>query len=972
MRRTLIILAILFTFLALLGGGAYYLIKQQIEALPLDDLNFSIAGFGFKHIRVTDLSFTYVEPIESRNSAAATPLRAKVALQDAFITWEWHRFRPELQIIEVDSVDLSLNHWPQPQPTTGNDTLAEWEIPEDWRLPADLPHSVQVKNLKFDLPCAAGRCQYKGRVNFESENKERFITSDQPQNTRLSAFLSPQGEFEHLQQINLHLSYQVQGNIPTLELVLQSPMALNMEWSQQVDRSNTLRGNLDLELDPNAQWIFDQVWRWFPDYETSAEPALKFLNDSLQITASYRSELPDNSLQRWINELSGDLTLTAALNQQFVLQAETHLARNDEIQLSGEANFQLFPGMASHLTAFLPESALPLVDQWQRPAELELNWDFELPPGTLISSWPQQAAGEIQYNLSTDNSFQIENVGAMQVQSNGTAQFLSGDLSHIDLLADGFLNLEQTMEVLGEEIIQPGQINWSLHLQTEGAVDLQALPLHIQAQTSGFTDISLNSRLVVDTQSLSAQSEYGLLTIRQPGLQVHPAVLSELELHAPFELQLTEAQQLQIQSVDLTTLNFAAVANLDETFINMPSVSVQLSEWQWQSDLTELAASRFTSDIDITINPLQAPFLQSLDWRWFGSVTAQPLKQQGAELSLNGRLTNSAGIIVRNQTELDASQLVIDWELADIFWLAGNPIAGSTTAWPELISFERGRSRASGQVNMPFDDSPLQLTSLIEFIDVAGIANTAAFSGLRTEISVELTGQSLSAEIAEGHIQRVEYGMNLGPGDFNLRYAANLQDPIAGILELGPNRLSVMNGVLSLTPASFDLSQSAQTLHVNISQLDLARLLAEYPATDIHGSGLLSGSIPIRLTADGVFVEQGTLSALPPGGEIRYRSEQVQRMAQSNAALGIVMKALDDFHYSDLQGDVTYSEDGTLLLGLLIQGRNPTLENGRPVRLHVTLEEDLPALITSLQLVNQLNEIIQERVQQRFIRNIRN
>lgn len=80
-----------------------------------------------------------------------------------------------------------------------------------------------------------------------------------------------------------------------------------------------------------------------------------------------------------------------------------------------------------------------------------------------------------------------------------------------------------------------------------------------------------------------------------------------------------------------------------------------------------------------------------------------------------------------------------------------------------------------------------------------------------------------------------------------------------------------------------------------------------------------------------------------------------------------VAQALDDFQYDLLSADVTYREGGILVLGLELQGRNPTVEGGRPIHLNIRLEEDIPALLASLQLSGQVSDVIQERIQQRLL-----
>lgn len=80
----------------------------------------------------------------------------------------------------------------------------------------------------------------------------------------------------------------------------------------------------------------------------------------------------------------------------------------------------------------------------------------------------------------------------------------------------------------------------------------------------------------------------------------------------------------------------------------------------------------------------------------------------------------------------------------------------------------------------------------------------------------------------------------------------------------------------------------------------------------------------------------------------------------------IVADALDDFHFNLLSSGVSYDQSGKLLLNLHLEGQNPDVKKGRPINLNINLEEDIPALLASIQLSGQVSEIIQKRVRERL------
>ncbi|MFZ2288384.1 MAG: YdbH domain-containing protein, partial [Halopseudomonas yangmingensis] len=171
---------------------------------------------------------------------------------------------------------------------------------------------------------------------------------------------------------------------------------------------------------------------------------------------------------------------------------------------------------------------------------------------------------------------------------------------------------------------------------------------------------------------------------------------------------------------------------------------------------------------------------------------------------------------------------------------------------------------------------------------------------------------------------------------------------------------------ISVTPQRLQLGEDEQLLELQLSGLELASLLEVYPTEGLYGDGLIDGRLPLRLSAAGPSISDGWLRARS-GGVLQYRTPALAAMGRGNPAMAELALALDDFRYTLLQSDLEYAPDGRLQLGLRLEGANPKLQGGRPVHLNINLEEDIPALLTSLQLSGQLSEIIRKRVEQRVL-----
>jgi hypothetical protein len=153
---------------------------------------------------------------------------------------------------------------------------------------------------------------------------------------------------------------------------------------------------------------------------------------------------------------------------------------------------------------------------------------------------------------------------------------------------------------------------------------------------------------------------------------------------------------------------------------------------------------------------------------------------------------------------------------------------------------------------------------------------------------------------------------------------------------------------------------------LEVSHLDIARLLELEQNQGIYGTGYIDGVLPFDFSTDGLSIRDGKLKTRAPGGKIQYKAnERVTNLAKSNTSLAMLLQALTDFNYNELGADANYDPDGTLLLKVRLKGANPEFQQGRPVHLNVNVEENVLQLIRSIQLGDEISEKIGERVLER-------
>ena len=83
-------------------------------------------------------------------------------------------------------------------------------------------------------------------------------------------------------------------------------------------------------------------------------------------------------------------------------------------------------------------------------------------------------------------------------------------------------------------------------------------------------------------------------------------------------------------------------------------------------------------------------------------------------------------------------------------------------------------------------------------------------------------------------------------------------------------------------------------------------------------------------------------------------------MANNNPSMNILLQALGNLNYEVLKVNADSTLDGDLTLKVALKGRNPDWQSGRPIHLNLRLEENIPKLLRSLHLADDINTRVQE------------
>ena len=286
-------------------------------------------------------------------------------------------------------------------------------------------------------------------------------------------------------------------------------------------------------------------------------------------------------------------------------------------------------------------------------------------------------------------------------------------------------------------------------------------------------------------------------------------------------------------------------------------------------------------------------------------------------------------------------------------------LSGRVSPWTDDWDIAAGTVSADLQLNWQHMDSGWQLDgqSSITMTDLAGAYAESAFGGLSTRIEAKFaTETGFAVDPAHIAIDLLEIGLAI--------------EGISADYTLNPNSLSVdvenlrmhaFGGIIQADPFTYALDSERNSLFLRAESIELTDLLTLKEFEAIELTGRISAALPLIIEDGEVSIVDGKLTGEAPGGVIRYKSDMVPEGA-GTSGIGLISRALSNFEYESLTSTVSYSKDGDLVLQMRLAGRNPDLEDSRPVVLNLGVENNIRQMLRSLQAARAVEEILERRL----------
>jgi hypothetical protein len=744
-------------------------------------------------------------------------------------------------------------------------------------------------------------------------------------------------------------SFPEQIKIQAFTLILPCAAA-HCAFSGMVDAAKIKTGQtntgINLKLTASPSESLDAEHQLRVDATYTAEQNLPTLDARINIDDSVNFQL-NTSLQNqnqnqiyWLGNLKGYATnpdkrwlgFLKIWGIQYIQKAMEQKPTSPNISLKTEWKLALTPLINLPKTANASDGIKALTGNWSLAAKI---------PEPLLLAKLGEFSGDV--NLDLDIS--------------------AGKLNRYALVADLTAKEFAIPNALQIRGISADAIQLNVKSTMDSAVNLNSLPIEFSGSTRGVIETNLAGQLLVD--SAAQKITINKLDLTAKAKQLKPTAEIQLDNFSAniqasgywqpdrFELSLSAPNQV---SADVVAKNFSVIAKAAQFSSSQLNISGNILQGAvaWP-ELT------FTAEAQLKGGKFQHPQINAKTWYWRGNV-------QGtlADFAVNGDLGVGGSLLVTHRLQHKVSKLMLDWKVPNIFLLAANPFADNLAIWPPLLSLSRGKINASGNLVVDFEKFKLtQSKTDVQFSDIAGVYDTLIFQGLSSQLKIITRENSVDISTDKLSVNHINKGFDFGPLLAAGKYKSTWEKLMQGKLDLQIFSGSAMGGSLSTSAQQFDFSRVSQKFTMELKDINLANLLKQYSSGELAGTGLLSGFVPIEINSAGISVAQGMVSAAESGGRLQMKSARANAMAKNQPSMKLVVDALNDFHYTALASQINYDEKGKLLLSVKLEGRNPALERGRPIHLNVNLEEDVPAMLASIQLSSKVGDIVKKRLQSR-------
>ena len=1018
-RAILILLLLVILSLVIAGYWANNFIQQQSQEQKLELLHWQMPKLESHQLSLEQLNFRY------QNNYQIDIRGLKVTTQDELIhiTKKFANniftqdspsdssvSRPSISQLSIDRISIQIL---KPIEQTTNEQQKPIKIHQlleslqrQLRIFSQknthtlIPQSIQVHNLSIALPCPAQtqkHCEVFSKLNAQfSLNHEELrgqlkikandialpeLTLNSEMTFALALNQAPDFlQFSSNHQISYPDTFHLNLLAQTQTDANQNKLQLNTELRGKFPQTHKINKD-QFAFTKNWQTLIDLYHRWSPVPSNDALiatqitpflPAGDFLSEQTEFHFSSQTQAPVTSIFKVsLNDL-----VTLELPTEFSAQINRPVTVPRIASVSGSFKGKVYI-QNNQLTGYAIQAKALATDLIKPEWFKQQGWQTDALEIHL------QSEQQIRNNEPLQIPFKLSLLGLPKTEAK---------TSTLELDAKGLVSLDETPSLKVDkahlEFSQPelklnpnilltntqAKTNFTAQFTLKDGKTDRVKERKIDRERDRETDPKISGEIKIQQATASTQ-----LRDKQQTLELNKLKIDQLTVQIPEFTRFTDTLEFKAKKLTLNGHYRSPDIGLQNFTTSVNNLHLQTDQQQRKT----LSANHQT-----TIKTLKHTLLKSQGWQTTGNLSANfkeiPTSINALQsIKLKGELQNTAGIHADYLANFSPKQLTVDWSLADQYLLAGNPIKKTVVNWPKLFSLSSGKLAANGTISMnpqtilSNKDTPLLETlkaqSNLELSGIDGIYNETAFSQLALKAHLKLEKAQLKSNIETFKIEQLNHGLIVGPIDVVAQTQTPINNWLGTLIQLQKAEVGVFEGKAHLDSKIIYLDQDIHG-KLRLEDVNLQALLLQYPTAELHGTGRLQGDLPFSLNLTNrsqqkpiLQITNGEVSASKAGGVLQYQADSTG-LKKVHKSMEVHLTVLEDFHYKVLDSQISLDEQQKLRLKLRLEGNNPKVEQGRQVNLNIQIEEDLPALITSMQISNQINSTIQQRIQEKLQR----
>jgi len=242
-------------------------------------------------------------------------------------------------------------------------------------------------------------------------------------------------------------------------------------------------------------------------------------------------------------------------------------------------------------------------------------------------------------------------------------------------------------------------------------------------------------------------------------------------------------------------------------------------------------------------------------------------------------------------------------------------------------------------------------------MEIADPEGKASIQGLAARMRFDRLWPPVTAPGQEITARRISAGATLD--DFSVRFALRPgRSPPQPVIAIDALRAGFAGGTITGRGIVYDPARAANRALVRLRNVDLEKLLDVAKVEGLSGTGLLSGTIPVRMEGGVVAIDKGELAAAGPG-LLRFKSDAARKALESGGKyVTLALQALEDFRYSKLSIGIDKAPAGEGSVLLHVEGHNPAVMDSQPFAINLNVSGNVDRLAGILARLTLLPEEI--------------